>query len=49
MSASVKYVSCLRGAVYEDDSSSVTQLFYKELSTVYCSTLLRPVSCVKNS
>ena len=44
MSASVNYVSCLRDAVYQD-SSSVTLLFYKKLSTVCCLTLLHRVNC----
>lgn len=39
MSVSVKYVSCLRDAVYQV-SISLTQLFYKELSTVNCTVLI---------
>jgi len=34
VSTVVKYLSCLRNTVYQD-SSSLTRIFYKELSTFY--------------
>jgi hypothetical protein len=42
----VKYVRCLSDTVYQD-SSSIIQLFHKELSTFYCFTLLQHVNYVK--
>jgi len=40
-----KQASCLGDNAYQD-SSSHTQLFYKELSTFYFLTVLRHVNCV---
>jgi hypothetical protein len=47
VSTFVKYVSCLGDTVYQD-SSSLTQLFCKELTAFYYLTHLRHVSYVQN-
>jgi hypothetical protein len=45
VSTFVKYVSCFGDNVYQD-SSSLTQLFYKELSKCYYLTVLHHVNYV---